>query len=279
MRARARGRPCCPGSPARERGSGWTVKSTRHLPSTGSSGTRSVTAPSGATLIRATGRPRTVARTSVSSSAKSVGSEWSPTSSSPPTQRRRVHDSSRARPGVVRVAPADPRQRRERPPEAPERRPQVVPGEGLAVRSDRAVEERVRLVDRSVVGRPHRAVGVDRDPGLAQPARGRVRGVVDVADPRVEELVLVTVNRSARPVQSTATSSPDATRSSTHPRSIPRIPWNRAPSPERSTPAAPTRPVGRGSRRDRAARAARPPRAGRARGRTGRPAPPPRPTR
>src|SRR4029079_3318406 len=70
---------------------GETVKRTTHVPFSASSGTRSVAVPSGATAMLATGLPRTDAVTRVRRPAKSVGSEWRPTSSRPPMQRSRFH--------------------------------------------------------------------------------------------------------------------------------------------------------------------------------------------
>ncbi len=103
--------------------------------SIGSSGTRSVADPSGATAILATGCPRTYAVTRVSRPAKSVGSEWRPTSSAPAHAAQPLPAHARARPGVVRVEAAHARQRRERPAEAPERRPEVVARDHAARRA------------------------------------------------------------------------------------------------------------------------------------------------
>ena len=100
---------------------------------------------------------------------------------------------ARPRPRVVRVEPGHPRRRRERPGEAPQRRPEeVVARHDLAVRDHRPVQHRVGRVDRRAVGRRHRSVaGVDLHSGLAETAGGGRRRVVDVSHPPVEELVLV----------------------------------------------------------------------------------------
>ena len=165
---------------------------------------------------------------------------------------------ARTRPGVVRVEAAHARQRRERPAETPERRPQVVAGDHASVGGDGAVEQRVRRVHGPARRRAHDAVGVDPNGRLADPPRRRLRRVVDPADAPVEELVLVHREPigASRPQDRHLVARSARARRSSHAGRL-GSPGTARPRRSGARRGGPTRPAARARRRGRAGRSAR----------------------